>query len=255
MNFDDRPCGLDVLLLLKAAELIQQREEAGADSDSDMLVPQTSYTQLTQPWNHGVASRCSASDASSSDDDSLMVPQQHRPPAKPSARAAVASLKPVPRGPMQHNEVEKRRRAYLSACYTDLKALLPSIAETKASNVCILRTAANTISGLASTEKELEAELAQLRQQRARLLAVNSSRSHGLGAATDAAVDLSPVSSVASDEMVVPDSSERSVSPEIEENLTYAYSHDAKIGVYPTVKHHGGGALRRRARVRPARFL
>ena len=53
-----------------------------------------------------------------------------------------ARRKPT-RGPAQHNEVEKKRRAYLSSCYVDLKMLVPSIANVKASNVTILQTAAS----------------------------------------------------------------------------------------------------------------
>ena len=55
-----------------------------------------------------------------------------------------ARRKPT-RGPAQHNEVEKKRRAYLSSCYVDLKMLVPSIANVKASNVTILQTAAGHV--------------------------------------------------------------------------------------------------------------
>lgn len=48
-------------------------------------------------------------------------------------------------GPALHNEVEKRRRAYLSSCYVDLKNLVPQIAGVKASNVTILQTAASHV--------------------------------------------------------------------------------------------------------------
>lgn len=59
------------------------------------------------------------------------------------------------RGPAQHNEVEKRRRAFLSSCYTELKELLPACMGVKASNVVILGSAAVYVAELDITETEL----------------------------------------------------------------------------------------------------
>ena len=49
------------------------------------------------------------------------------------------------RGAAQHNEVEKRRRAYLSHCYTALKEAVPGLENSKASNVTVLRGAVDEI--------------------------------------------------------------------------------------------------------------
>lgn len=72
-------------------------------------------------------------------------------------------------GPAQHNEVEKRRRAYLSSCYIDLKMLVPSIAQTKASNVTILQTAAGHVKELDATAKKVATQLRAARRKREQL--------------------------------------------------------------------------------------
>jgi len=61
----------------------------------------------------------------------------------------VPSAKPKPSrggtGANAHNEVEKRRRAYLTACYTELHKILPQISGTKASNATVLLSATDYI--------------------------------------------------------------------------------------------------------------
>jgi len=79
-----------------------------------------------------------------------------------------ARRKPT-RGPAQHNEVEKKRRAYLSSCYVDLKMLVPSIANVKASNVTILQTAAGHVQELDATAEKLTAQLRAARRRREEL--------------------------------------------------------------------------------------
>eukprot|EP00038_Savillea_parva_P030975 m.81984 g.81984 ORF g.81984 m.81984 type:complete len:277 (-) comp9434_c2_seq1:632-1462(-) len=54
-----------------------------------------------------------------------------------------------------HNEVEKRRRAYLTQCYTRLQCAVPAIADCKASNVTVLRSAAEYILQLQHDEQRL----------------------------------------------------------------------------------------------------
>jgi len=73
------------------------------------------------------------------------------------------------RGPAQHNEVEKRRRAYLSSCYIDLKMLVPSIATVKASNVTILQTAAGHVQELDASAKKLATQLRAAKRRREQL--------------------------------------------------------------------------------------
>jgi hypothetical protein len=72
-------------------------------------------------------------------------------------------------GPAQHNEVEKRRRAYLSSCYVDLKMLVPSIAQSKASNVTILQTAAKHVKELDASAKKLATQIRAAKRKRERL--------------------------------------------------------------------------------------
>jgi len=69
-----------------------------------------------------------------------------------------------------HNEVEKRRRAYLSSCYNTLRDVLPSIANSKASNVTVLRTAADEIQLLVAEEQRRAKQLNEMRAYRAKLL-------------------------------------------------------------------------------------
>lgn len=57
--------------------------------------------------------------------------------------------------PESHNEVEKRRRAYLLQCYHGLQKEVPSIANSKASNVTVLRCAAQHIRDLQEEESRL----------------------------------------------------------------------------------------------------
>eukprot|EP00729_Bicosta_minor_P014736 gene14736-17301_t len=72
-------------------------------------------------------------------------------------------------GPALHNEVEKRRRAYLSSCYVDLKNLVPQIAGVKASNVTILQTAASHVQELDTSAKKLTAQLRAAKRRREQL--------------------------------------------------------------------------------------
>lgn len=244
-------------LLLKAAELIQQREDAGADSD-DMLVPQQASVRPAASWRSAprrsrVPDDEYGNSGGSSDDDVAAVPHGRRA----AGQAKAAGRGKGSRGPMQHNEVEKRRRAYLAACYIELKGMLPAIASSKASNVCILRTAIEQIQGLEADERELDSELARLRMRQKELLAAR-----GGPAPYTPPARFTPLSEGSDAEMVVPDSTDRTVSPDLDHAITYAYSQHlnaahnpaAKLGVY-TAGHTGGGAIRRRSRSRPARFL
>eukprot|EP00040_Diaphanoeca_grandis_P005242 m.31966 g.31966 ORF g.31966 m.31966 type:complete len:364 (-) comp16562_c0_seq1:463-1554(-) len=69
-----------------------------------------------------------------------------------------------------HNEVEKRRRAYLTACYNDLHNILPTISGTKASNATVLRSAVEHIKALKAEDKVYVAAKKELLAERKRIL-------------------------------------------------------------------------------------
>lgn len=60
---------------------------------------------------------------------------------------ALAHVVPIryTRCPETHNEVEKRRRAYLTQCYIELQNVVPIISDCKASNVTVLKHATDYI--------------------------------------------------------------------------------------------------------------
>mmetsp|Transcript_5257 Transcript_5257/g.7462 ORF Transcript_5257/g.7462 Transcript_5257/m.7462 type:complete len:299 (-) Transcript_5257:184-1080(-) len=90
--------------------------------------------------------------------------------------------RPYTRCPETHNEVEKRRRAYLTQCYVELQAVVPSIADCKASNVTVLRNAAEYIQKLIEDGHRIEEAKNYELRRRAMLLSrisVARSRAHG----------------------------------------------------------------------------
>lgn len=97
-----------------------------------------------------------SSDEELTDDD--CVPDQSRKTATSGSNNA-------------HNEVEKRRRAYLTQCYTELHNILPNIAGSKASNATVLRTATDHIKVLEHEAKALNEALREQRARRQQLLA------------------------------------------------------------------------------------
>jgi len=74
------------------------------------------------------------------------------------------------KGAAMHNEVEKRRRAYLSHCYSALKLAVPGLEKSKASNVTVLRSAVDEIKKLEETGRQLEAAKAEQYRLRESLL-------------------------------------------------------------------------------------
>jgi hypothetical protein len=52
-----------------------------------------------------------------------------------------------------HNNVEKKRRAYLASCFKDLQDCVPTVAGAKASNVCVLTSAHEHIKRLQEEER------------------------------------------------------------------------------------------------------
>lgn len=256
-------CGDLATLLLRAADIIAQREDGFTDSDSgsDNVVPQLSSRRhfkpdpirRRSPYDHD---RFSVQDYSGSDagsDDGHAAdpdPAPRRGKGRPAGRKAG-------RGPMQHNEVEKRRRAYLSACYVELKAMLPEIAGQKASNVAILRAAVTQVQDLGATERQLCDERAALLRQRDQLRAQRGLPPAGFIALPEHDAE---ASSDDGHDSVVPDASRRSVSPDIYHTMSYdshmvSKSSMDKFAHYVDERSDGGGAMRRRSRARPARFL
>eukprot|EP00049_Salpingoeca_infusionum_P026852 m.28452 g.28452 ORF g.28452 m.28452 type:complete len:320 (-) comp9041_c0_seq1:140-1099(-) len=78
--------------------------------------------------------------------------------------AASSSARPV-----SHNDVEKRRRAYLSACFRHLQENIPSIESTRASNAVILQAAQQFIEELHAEERTLLDQKRNLSRQHALL--------------------------------------------------------------------------------------
>ena len=69
-------------------------------------------------------------------------PQAASPPPPPPPP-------PAPRVNREtHNEVEKRRREYLGSCYGRLRDACPGLAGSKASNLTVLRSAAEEIAAV-----------------------------------------------------------------------------------------------------------
>jgi len=105
----------------------------------------------------------------SSDEDDSCVPRAPSPKS--------VSAKGYRRCPETHNEVEKRRRALLTKCYSVLHDLIPSIAGTKASNVTVLRSAAEYIKELEQEEKQLiNAKATELKRREQALSALALAR-------------------------------------------------------------------------------
>mmetsp|Transcript_21672 Transcript_21672/g.64698 ORF Transcript_21672/g.64698 Transcript_21672/m.64698 type:complete len:201 (+) Transcript_21672:171-773(+) len=111
--------------LLEAARIIEDREAHQAHVPQMRVEPPT--------WHHhqAVAPMIETIDSA----DERVVPRSNR----------ADSPKPYARNPETHNEVEKRRRAYLTQCYVELQSVVPSIADCKASNVTVLRSAADYV--------------------------------------------------------------------------------------------------------------
>jgi len=172
-------------LLLEAAAIIHRRE-LGVIDPRDPFVSWESHAKGGAQMVPGSVSRfkrsrapirtfeldpeSTNSDSDPDDDAGRRATASGSARHKPYRRPASGSRK-KPRGPAQHNEVEKRRRAYLSSCYVELHTLVPSICDVKASNVTILQSAAKHIKELDGTADRLMAELNQARQRRQQLLA------------------------------------------------------------------------------------
>jgi hypothetical protein len=115
-------------LLLRAAELLDHTKMAS-------LQPEFVFAPARD--EHTVPD-LSADDASlyDSEDDGSSIPEDG--PKRPRM-ASFKGARLAARDAVAHNSVEKRRRAYLAACYDGLKRVVPALAGTRASNVKVLR--------------------------------------------------------------------------------------------------------------------
>lgn len=150
-----------------------------------------------------------------------------------------------------HNEVEKKRRAYLAECYAQLRDVLPGIAGTKASNVTVLRTASAQITALQEEERALlhaHAEQIRLRSVLQGMAGtgqvapaparpfVHQGFPGGSGHA-DPAADAADSDS---DDFEVPDTLSRRATPEPEADLPFSAS---ELPPASPIKHHVVHAL------------
>lgn len=202
-------------MLLEAADLLNQGDNKRSpakhsnhhsDSSDDFVVPQQSDSS-----DHD--------DAPSYPSGKGKLKSKHHHTRK-STKRPYSKPSPSPRGPAQHNEVEKRRRAHLANCYIQLKTELPSIAATKASNVVILRTAFDQIKELEKEHSQLMTEKAVLMAQRNELKArINFALQEGKSDNAAVPTISSPEScdptemDYDEDSCVVPDNCSRAVSP------------------------------------------
>lgn len=268
---------MSLQLLLRAAELAQTE-----DRFADSVVPQytyptpvrqhpyqryaqTGHKAVTMSYNHATIAVPKKEALSESDD---ATDEDNTVPTVPSA-------KPKPSrggiGANAHNEVEKRRRAYLTACYTELHTILPQISGTKASNATVLRSATEHIKALEREEKMLLAAKKRELRKRQEILARQSrgarALQHRRKELMAAALQVhmpqqivleSPVHSQSEDEgaATVPDNASRPVSPNLspKEDLTQLASPLRAKDKGMLAKNSGsnGGPIRRtgRARVR-----
>lgn len=245
-------------LLLRAADILAEREEADSGSDDSMVPDASSRAKSKKLMRRPAPPAHDEVYSGSGSEEEDGHPQRHGGARQGPRKAG--------RGPLQHNEVEKRRRAYLAACYVELKAMLPTIANSKASNVSILRTAVDKIQALEAQEHLLDSERAALYRQREQLLARTARRrGHAMNVLLEASESASEVASSSGDsdsghEMLVPDASRRSLSPDMSEDMSYDHAGSSlavptKLGQYAAQPDAGGGAMRRRNRSRPSRFM
>lgn len=243
-------------MLMRAAEMVENEELYG-----DSVVPQYSgYTRphpyarpgyqthggyTPEPVYYGTPVR---TDGEGTDDD--LVPDASTRTRKATSRGSPANIN-------AHNEVEKRRRAFLTRCYNELHHILPTIAGTKASNATVLRTATDHIKALEREEKMLLAAKRQQLQIREQILArrarvASSMTQHRQRHQTPATVPSDEDAVDEDDTAMVPDTESRPVSPNMspKEDLTQLASPIRKVKQLSKATSGSGGPMRRAARSR-----
>jgi hypothetical protein len=157
----------------------------------------------------------------------------------------VPHLDPAIVPPTCHNDVEKRRRAYLSACFKHLQSQIPSVMDVKTSNAGILTAAQKFIIALQEQERAMLQEKIALSHQRAILMA-QANMAQAPGVQTDASpktscmmdvgddniTPLSPQSHSYSDDGCVPFSAN---SPGVSSNSTHSHS-DMELPASPQME-------------------
>jgi len=186
-SVSDGPTCASLELLLQAADIISKREQAGEPVaervvPNDRLAAKLAYIVA---YDSAMSTGSESSD-NGSDSDNGAVPSrasQNKPYKRPatskrkhqqSKKLALAERLDKSdaqlKGAAMHNEVEKRRRAYLSHCYSALKLAVPGLEKSKASNVTVLRSAVDEIKKLEETGRQLEAAKAEQYRLRETLL-------------------------------------------------------------------------------------
>lgn len=246
-------------MLMRAAEMVENEELYG-----DSVVPQYSgyarphpyarpgyqshsgYTP--EPVYYGAPISGARTDGEGTDDD--LVPDASTRTRKAPSRGSPSNIN-------AHNEVEKRRRAFLTRCYNELHHILPTIAGTKASNATVLRTATDHIKALEREEKMLLAAKRQQLQIREQILArrarvASSMTQHRQQQQTLATVPSDEPAIDEDDTAMVPDRESRPVSPNMspKEDLTQLASPIRKVKQLTKETSGSGGPMRRAARNR-----
>lgn len=223
-------------LLMRAAELVESNERL---STGDSVVPQFTSKRRSPPSHRmhpyqrpkqtyafvpgyspnahyctvPIHSIKKSSDEELTDDD--CVPETTPQPRKPTTGR---SSNPSSGSNSAHNEVEKRRRAYLTQCYTELHNILPNIAGSKASNATVLRTATDHIKVLELEAKNLNEALQAQRIRRQQLLA---RREELQGLSAGEVPVATPRAKPTSSMMSIDDAgSDNEMAPEVPDNLS-----------------------------------
>lgn len=125
-------------MLLRAAELLDHTKVSHVAEPA--RVPVDDYAVPDTDLSFGGSSPPAFDDF---DDEPMELEEDVR--KRPRMAALKGSRSFLARDAIAHNSVEKRRRAYLASCYEGLKNSIPSLANSRASNVKVLRGGAALI--------------------------------------------------------------------------------------------------------------
>ena len=172
-SVSDGPTCASLELLLQAADIISKREQAG-EPVAERVVPNDRYALTSESSDNGSDSDNGAVPSRASQNKPYKRPATSKRKHQQSKKLALAERLDKSdaqlKGAAMHNEVEKRRRAYLSHCYSALKLAVPGLEKSKASNVTVLRSAVDEIKKLEETGRQLEAAKAEQYRLRESLL-------------------------------------------------------------------------------------
>lgn len=153
-------CAFDALLFVASSQLATYRRfRSGAEDYQVPDIPVSSYHKIQHQF-------VGESDGDESDEYGCVPSSSSRSPPKTHSSASKSQSKVS--AASAHNEVEKRRRAFLTKCYKKLHGTVPTISGSKASNVLILQKATEHIHELAMEERVLvnaKADLMRMNQE------------------------------------------------------------------------------------------